>query len=71
MALKRTGARSIPDMSEVFVQLDNLTLARLCAPSSVDRLVPEIIWITLFAGGGLTVCFALFFGSPIRSRTSR
>jgi hypothetical protein len=27
-------------------------------------LVPEIIWNTLFAGAGLTVCFALFFGSP-------
>jgi hypothetical protein len=26
--------------------------------------VPEIIWITLFAGAGLTVYFALFFGSP-------
>ena len=26
--------------------------------------MPEIIWITLFAGAGLTVCFALFFGSP-------
>ena len=28
MALNRTGARSIPDMSEVFTQIDNLTLAR-------------------------------------------
>jgi hypothetical protein len=26
--------------------------------------VPEIIWITLFAGAALTFCFALVFGSP-------
>ncbi len=64
MALNRTGARSIPDMSEVFTQVDNLTLARRMRLHLSTGLVPEIIWITLFAGGGFTVCFALFFGSP-------
>jgi hypothetical protein len=64
MALNRTGTRSIPDMSEVFTQIDNLTLARRVRLHLSTGLVPEIIWITLFAGAGLTVCFALFFGSP-------
>jgi Protein of unknown function (DUF4239) len=64
LALNRTGARSIPDMSEVFTQIDNLTLARRVRLHLSTGLVPEIIWITLFAGAGLTVCFALFFGSP-------
>ena len=66
MALNRTGTRSIPDMSEVFAQIDNLTLARRVRLHLSTGLVPEIIWITLFAGAGLTVCFALFFGSPNR-----
>jgi Protein of unknown function (DUF4239) len=64
MALNRTGTRSVADMSEVFTQIDNLTLARRVRLHLSTGLVPEIIWITLFAGAGLTVCFALFFGSP-------
>ena len=64
MALNRAGARSIPDMNEVFTQIDNLTLARRVRLHLSTGLVPEIIWNTLFAGAGLTVCFALFFGSP-------
>jgi hypothetical protein len=64
MALNRTGTRSIPDMSEVFTQIDNLTLTRRVRLHLSTGLVPEIIWITLFAGAGFTVCFALFFGSP-------
>jgi Protein of unknown function (DUF4239) len=64
MALNGSGTRSIPDMSEVFAQIDNLTLARRVRLHLSTGLVPEIIWITLFAGAGFTVCFALFFGSP-------
>jgi hypothetical protein len=64
MALNRMGTRSTADMTEVFSQIDNLTLARRVRLHLSTGLVPEIIWITLFAGAGLTVCFALFFGSP-------
>jgi len=64
MGLNRAGGRSIPDMNEVFTQIDNLTLARRVRLHLSTGLVPEIIWNTLFAGAGLTVCFALFFGSP-------
>ena len=64
MALNRTGTRNIADMSEVFTQIDNLTLARRVRLHLSSGLVPEIIWIALFAGAGLTVYFALFFGSP-------
>ena len=64
MALNRTGTRSTADMSEVFTQIDNLTLARRVRLHLSTGLVPGIIWSTLFAGAGLTVCFALFFGSP-------
>ncbi len=64
MALNRAGTRSTADMSEVFTQIDNLTLTRRVRLHLATGLVPEIIWVTLFVGAGLTVCFALFFGSP-------
>ncbi len=64
MALNRTDTRSTADMSEVFTQIDNMTLARRVRLHLSTGLVPEIIWITLFAGAGFTVYFALFFGSP-------
>jgi hypothetical protein len=64
MALNRTGARSTADMSEVFTQLDNLTLARGVRLHLSTGLVPDVIWVALFAGAGVTVYFALFFGSP-------
>lgn len=64
MALNRTGTRSVPDMSEVFTQIDNLTLTRRVRLHLSTGLVPEIIWVTLFVGAGFTVFFALFFGSP-------
>src|ERR1700733_9862851 len=37
MALNRTGTRSIPDMSEVFTQIDNPDLDQTRAPSFVHR----------------------------------
>ena len=52
MALNRSGTRSVADMSEVFTQIDNLTLARRVRLHLSTGLVPEIIWITLFAGAG-------------------
>ena len=64
MALNRTGTRSTADMSEVFTQIDNLTLARQVRLHLATGLVPDVIWIALFVGAGLTVYFALFFGSP-------
>jgi hypothetical protein len=51
-------------MFEVFTQIDNLTLARRVRLHLSTGLVPDVIWIALFAGAGLTVFFALFFGSP-------
>src|SRR5271166_3034700 len=64
MALNRTGTRSTADMSEVFTQIDNLTLARRVRLHLSTGLVPDVIWIALFAGAGLTVFFSLFFASP-------
>ena len=63
MALNRTGTRSTADMSEVFTQIDNLTLARRVRLHLSTGLVPDVIWIALFAGAGLTVYFTLFFGN--------
>jgi hypothetical protein len=63
IALNRTGARDTADMSEVFAQLDKLTAARRIRLHLASGLVPNIIWIALFASALLTIGFALFFGS--------
>ncbi len=63
LALNRTGGRDTADMSEVFSQLDSVTLARRTRLHLASGLVPNIIWVALFAGGFLTVAFTLFFGS--------
>ena len=63
LALNRAGGRDTADMSEVFSQLDGVTTARRTRLHLASGLVPNIIWIALFAGGFLTVAFTLFFGS--------
>ena len=63
MALNRSGARTYADMTEVFAQFDNVTTARRIRLHLAIGLVPNVIWIVLFAGGFLTIGFTLFFGS--------
>ena len=63
LALNRTQTRDTADMSEVFAQLDNVTTARRTRLHLATGLVPNVIWIALFAGALLTVGFTLFFGS--------
>jgi Protein of unknown function (DUF4239) len=63
IALGRSGVRGAADMTEVFRQLDNVTAARRARLHLATGLVPNIIWIVLFAGALLTVGFTLFFGS--------
>ncbi|RBP16444.1 uncharacterized protein DUF4239 [Roseiarcus fermentans] len=63
MALNRTGTRSAPDMTAVFTQVDNLNLARRVRLHLSTGLLPDVIWLVLFAGAGLTIYFTLFFGS--------
>jgi formate/nitrite transporter FocA (FNT family) len=50
-------------MSEVFRQIDNVTAARRVRLHLATGLVPDVIWIALFAGALLTIGFTLFFGS--------
>ena len=63
LALGRAGTRETADMAEVFVQIDNITASRRVRLHLATGLVPNVIWAALFAGGLLTVGFALFFGS--------
>ena len=63
MALNRSGDRTYADMAEVFAQLDHLTTARRIRLHLATGLVPNVIWIVLFAGGFLTIGFTLFFGA--------
>jgi hypothetical protein len=63
LALNRSGTRDMADMSEVFRQIDNVTAARRIRLHLATGLVPDVIWIALFAGALLTIGFTLFFGS--------
>ena len=45
MALNQTSTRSTADMSEVFTQIDNLTLARRVRLHLSTGLVPDVIWM--------------------------
>ena len=63
LALNQSGTRDTADMSEVFRQIDNVTAARRVRLHLATGLVPDVIWIALFAGALLTVGFTLFFGS--------
>ena len=63
MALNRSPTRDTADMSEVFRQIDNVTAARRVRLHLATGLVPNVIWLVLFLGAGMTVGFTLFFGS--------
>jgi hypothetical protein len=63
MALNRSPTRGTADMSEVFRQIDDVTAARRVRLHLATGLVPNVIWMVLFLGAGLTVGFTLFFGS--------
>src|SRR5271166_341036 len=63
MALNRSATRTHADMAEVFAQIDHLTTARRIRLHLATGLVPDVIWVVLFAGGFLTIGFTLFFGS--------
>jgi hypothetical protein len=63
LALNQSGTRDTADMSEVFRQIDNVTAARRVRLHLATGLVPDVIWIALFAGALLTIGFTLFFGS--------
>jgi Protein of unknown function (DUF4239) len=66
MALNRSGSRNTAAMSEVFAQLDKLTTARRLRLHLSTGLVPDVIWVALFAGAFLTIAYALFFGAENR-----
>lgn len=63
LALNQSSTRDTADMSEVFRQIDSVTSARRVRLHLATGLVPDVIWIALFLGAGLTVGFTLFFGS--------
>ena len=63
LALNQLPTRNTADMSEVFRQIDNVTAARRSWLHLATGLVPNVIWMVLFLGAGLTVGFTLFFGS--------
>ena len=68
LALNHSGTRDTADMSEVFGQIDNVTASRRVKLHLATGLLPDVIWIALFAGALLTIGFTLFFGTQNLSR---
>ena len=72
MALNRSPTRDTADMSEVFRQIDNVTAARRVRLHLATGLVPNVIWLVLFLGAGLTVGYSRSSSEArIRWRRSR
>lgn len=49
--------------SEILRELDSITQARRTRIHLSSGIVPGVIWIALFVGAILTVCFTFFFGT--------
>lgn len=49
-------------LGEVLHQLDTVSLSRRARILAANGAVPDILWVTLFGGAFLTVCFTFFFG---------
>jgi Protein of unknown function (DUF4239) len=54
---------SSPIPSEIFNQLDNLTVARRARIGAAEGTVPIIVWLALFIGAVVTIGFTFFFGT--------
>ena len=62
LALNQSGTRDTADMSGLPADRQ-VTAARRIRLHLATGLVPDVIWIALFAGALLTIGFTLFFGS--------
>jgi len=50
-------------LAEVLHQLDQLTDARRALVVAAPGVVPSVLWIALFSGAVVTICFTFFFGT--------
>jgi hypothetical protein len=50
-------------LAELLRQVDTISQARRARIVAANGAVPDILWVTLFGGAILTVCFTLFFGT--------
>ncbi|MEO8715868.1 MAG: DUF4239 domain-containing protein [Acetobacteraceae bacterium] len=57
-------ARGVALLSEVFAQLDQLTIARRSRLVLAEGSVPGVVWSVLCVGAVVTVGFTFFFGTP-------
>jgi hypothetical protein len=57
-------------MSQMLTDLRSVTQSRRTRLLLATGVVPGVLWLVLFAGAVVTLCFALFFGSPsLRAQT--
>ncbi len=61
--LSQGQSRQVAVTSAIFTQLDAITQARRTRLYLSEGIVPRIIWVALYCGAVLTVCFTFFFAT--------
>ena len=63
LAIPATTPREAAILAELFSQLNSVSEGRRERLILADGIVPNVIWLVLFAGAVVTLSFTLFFGS--------
>jgi Na+/melibiose symporter-like transporter len=63
LRLTENGSKQPTVAAEIFKQLDTIIQSRRIRLHLATGIVPSIIWLVLFCGAVLTVCFTFFFGT--------
>ena len=63
LAIPAATPREAAVLAELFSQLNSVSEGRRERLILADGIVPNVIWLVLFAGAVVTLSFTLFFGS--------
>lgn len=63
VAMQPTTDRDDSILEAMLAQLDVLTEARRDRLVATVGIVPDVLWVVLFGGAAVTICFTFFFGA--------
>jgi hypothetical protein len=64
LALQPASDRDGVVLEAMLTQLNILTEARRARLVATSGIVPGVLWVVLFGGAVVTICFTFFFGAP-------
>ncbi len=62
LGLTVSDQRSATLLEALLTQLDYVTESRRERLDLADGILPSVVWLVLFVGAGVTICFTFFFG---------